>query len=55
MTEQSKSLTAAGHNFRPLFGGATFFREAAKRADEWRARERARSLAQVEPTKGQLR
>ncbi len=48
MSEQGQSSNAAGYNFRPLFGGSTFFREAAKRADEWRARTRAQSLAKAE-------
>jgi hypothetical protein len=55
MTEQAKSLTAGGYNFRPLFGGSPFFREAAKRAEERRACVRARSLAkaagQSQPTR----
>jgi hypothetical protein len=54
MSEQGQLSTAAGYNFRPLFGGSTFFREAAKRADEWRASEREQNLAKLEPAKGQL-
>ena len=55
MSEQGQPSNASSYNFRPLFGGGIFFREAAKRAEEWRARERTQSLAKVEIRKGQLR